>query len=262
MTTLRLPVSGFEIEVHRPTGADDVLLAESPTPSWDLCLRVLDRLAPLEPTELDRRQGGWEMIPITDADTAMLQVRRIALGNVIRTDTTCQAHGCGQRIDLSFEIDGLLDHRRPRKPPAVEPGDQPGWYRLGSVEFRAPRAADLAVLPAGAAGRMALADACIRAPGARGPSLRRVESALRQLAPSLSGDLAAKCPECRCEFQVYFSVHKYVLTELSAHARTVFSDVHVIAATYHWSEAEILKLPRSRRNLYASMVREGIGADS
>jgi hypothetical protein len=259
---MRLPVSGYEVDVRRPTGVEDLLLAEFPTPSWDLCMRVLSRLAPVRGSEPDDAYGGWDALPLTDADNAMLQLRRAVMGNVVRTDIKCAGRGCGQRIDLSFEIDGLLNNRMPRKPRTVESSDRPGWYRLGSLEFRAPSASDLAGLPTGAAGREALADSCIRPTGTRGMSLRRIEAALGQLAPSLSGDLAAVCPECGTAIHVYFSVHRFVLAELSAHARTIFSDVHVIASTYHWSESEILNLPEFRRNLYASMAREGVKTDS
>jgi hypothetical protein len=52
-------------------------------------------------------------------------------------------------------------------------------------------------------------------------------------------------------------VPSFVVAELAALARSLFEEVHLIALAYGWSESDILKLPRTRRRLYAARLRAG-----
>ena len=39
----------------------------------------------------------------------------------------------------------------------------------------------------------------------------------------------------------------------------LFLDIHILASVYHWSEREILAMPRERRRLYLSLVDRSRG---
>jgi len=58
----------------------------------------------------------------------------------------------------------------------------------------------------------------------------------------------------------WFDVQSYVQRELRYDAEFLFEDVHQLATRYHWSEEEILSLPRKRRVQYVEMaLRQGGG---
>ena len=79
---------------------------------------------------------------------------------------------------------------------------------------------------------------------------------METLAPSLSQKLQGECPECGAGAALYFDAQQFVLLELRDQAVFLYDDVHLLAREYHWSQAEILALPRSRRTRYAEMVRQ------
>lgn len=105
--------------------------------------------------------------------------------------------------------------------------------------------------------RRMLAERCL---GALDESLTlqdvtRIELALEALAPELATQAAGICPECggtnAVAIDPYFCLGR-VGSEL-------FVEIHQLAAHYHWSEAEILGLPRWRRKRYLDMIDRARG---
>jgi hypothetical protein len=86
--------------------------------------------------------------------------------------------------------------------------------------------------------------------------LRRVENAMEALAPPLSHTVQGQCPECGSVLDLYFDAQQFCLQELRGQALFIYDDVHLLAMEYHWSEADILALPRNRRAQYAERVRQ------
>jgi len=76
--------------------------------------------------------------------------------------------------------------------------------------------------------------------------IAKIETALEQAAPELAQQLQLACPECGKQHQVqldwYRGIHKPV--------DELLDQVHRLAANYHWSEREILALPKQRRTAY------------
>ncbi len=249
----RLPVSGIDVRLRRPTGVEDVFLREASFGGPALALALITRLASVA--------GGpdvdWELLPVTDVEALLLALRQMLFGDRITTDMPCPVEECGARMDVTFNIGDYLEHHRPRLPRGVSPDAEEGWFRLrdAAVSFRLPRAADQIAARRAARPAADLARRCVRPAGASGSERRRAENAMSALAPSLSQPLATRCPECGGGFDFYFDVPHFVLSELRAQAAYVYEDVHLIAATYHWPEAEILALPVSRRLQYAEMAR-------
>jgi hypothetical protein len=237
-----------------PTGLEDLLLCEAPALDAALAVALVDRLAELP----DGRPLAAAGLCVTDLDALLLGLRRAALGDLVRGDTTCPAEGCGRRIDVSFRAGDYLAHCQPQSAPDAQL-EAEGWYRLCGTEvrFRLPTAADVI-----AAGRSAdpegeLARLCVAAEGLTAETLARVQEALEQLAPSLSQDLAARCPECDAAVTVAFDARSFCLRELRDGAAFLFEDVALLAGRFHWSEVDILALPRVRRRRYAELARRG-----
>ncbi len=75
------------------------------------------------------------------------------------------------------------------------------------------------------------------------------------MAPEVSRPLLGACPECSAVVPAFFHVPTFVVAELRRATATVYDEVHLIASTYHWSEARILAMPRQRRQQYAERIQ-------
>lgn len=253
MTAIRLPVSGLTVDVRSPTGAEDIVLAEAAACDWPLTLRLIGLLAAAP----DGHPVDWGALAVTDGDALLLLLRGALGADWLRATVVCPAPDCGEPMEIAFNAADYLEHNEPEPPEGVVPLDEHGWFGLAgtNVSFRLPRCDDLVEL----AGREDAADElvrrCVRPARVSARRLRLVEEAMEALAPSLSRELEARCPECGHAFAVEFDVQQYCATELRRHALSVFVDVHTIAAAYHWPESKILALPRERRIRYADLAR-------
>lgn len=88
--------------------------------------------------------------------------------------------------------------------------------------------------------------------------LVRIEEALDQISPWVVTELEARCPECGTPRPV--ALDPYGVMRMSA--SLLLDDVHALASHYHWSEPEILALPRERRQLYLSRIDRARGLTS
>jgi hypothetical protein len=256
---LVLPVSGLAVALLQPTGAEDLLLTEHGVGSPELALVLIERLG-MADTPL-----AWANLPVADVDTMIVRLRRALLGDRVLADIPCAAAECGQRIDLSFSLDGYLAHHRPRPAPRgggwrVVAAKAAPWHVLvgpagEAARFRLPTLADQLAVSGAADPPLALLSACVRPAKLPVRVLARVEAAMALLAPPLAGELEGRCPECGTPISAWFGARRYCLQELADRARFVFDDVDVLADRYHWSERAILTLPHSRRTEYADRAR-------
>jgi hypothetical protein len=253
----QLPVSAREVDLRMPGGAEDLLLLEHGGGEVELAIQLIARLArPREGSAPD-----WAQLPVADIEALLLAIRRMVLGDVIRAGIRCPASGCGARVDVDFSIAAYLGHHRSRIPPWVEPEEEPGWFRLRGqpVRFRIPNGADQAAALCHPYPERELVRRLIQPPGIARGALTRIETAMAAIAPSLSGSLEGRCPECRAAIPVHFDVLHFVLGELKNQAMYFHEDVHLLARNYHWSEESILALPSRRRLRYAELAAEASG---
>ena len=82
-----------------------------------------------------------------------------------------------------------------------------------------------------------------------------IEAALESVAPEVATEVMAPCPACGANNRV--SIDPYFC--LSRVSQDLFSDVHRLASHYHWSEAEILAMPRWRRHRYLALIDRSRG---
>jgi hypothetical protein len=66
---------------------------------------------------------------------------------------------------------------------------------------------------------------------------------------------ALDCPACLKHWEETFDITSFFWSEVSAWALRQLREVHVIASTYGWSEAEILALGPARRRAYLEMIQ-------
>jgi hypothetical protein len=267
-------VSGIEVVLRQPAGADDILLAEAGRFEPQVAQALVAALArPADGGVLD-----WGGVTLTDLDATLLAIRRIVLGNRVESSARCATRddadqdgtdgtdgtastastGCGARIDLGFRITDYLAQHRPHVPRGVTRCEDPAWFRIAGaqVRFRPPTNADLAAIAAEPDGERELARRCIEPHEVPARLRRRIETAMEAIAPSMYGELEGVCPECGATVGIAFDPQRYVVDELRQRAAFVFEEVHLIAERYRWSEDAILTLPRVRRARYAELIHE------
>jgi len=83
----------------------------------------------------------------------------------------------------------------------------------------------------------------------------RIEAAMERVAPEVTTTAETACPECGALNVV--QIDPYVC--LSHGLGDIYSQVHVLAIHYHWSEADILRLPRGRRQVYLDLIDRARG---
>lgn len=255
MRTLRLPVSGIDIIVQTPTGAEDILLLENSSEDVICALELVTALT----TASNRTGIEWSALSVTDLNVLLLHLRQMVFGDLIRTDIVCPNEDCRRRIDVKFCISEYLTHHRPGKARGVEADvGNIGWFHLVNVpvSFRLPNVGDQIAALHAVSSERELIKRCIRPAMLPSRIVKRVETAMEALAPNLSHDLQGECVECDRPVTMYFDVQHFVLSELRDQARFIYEDIHLLASQYHWTQAEILALPRSRRAHYIALLQQ------
>jgi hypothetical protein len=253
---LTLPVAGFSVELHLPSGADDIALLEAGSPTVAVAVTLLASVV----HGSDGTAPDWAALAMTDIDALLLCLRRRVIGERVSAEVRCAAPECGERADIVFSIGEYLDHHRPRAPVGVTAVDEP-WFRVDGTEvrFRVPTVSDQLAIAGVERPEQTLVRRCIRPPEPGAAARRRAEAAMEAMAPSLASELAGTCPECGVAVAAFFDPLQYVLRELRQQAAAVYAEVLAIARLTHWPEADILALPAARRARYAELVEPVVG---
>ncbi|MCB1761055.1 MAG: hypothetical protein KDI68_14890 [Gammaproteobacteria bacterium] len=77
-----------------------------------------------------------------------------------------------------------------------------------------------------------------------------IESQVEAMAPEVATELLADCPVCQQQNRVTATPY----ASMQRPTGELFSEIHRLALHYHWGEAEILALPRSRRHTYLALI--------
>ena len=234
----------------------------------ELLARCLNQLGPLHPVtpELVRT------LPIGDREALLLHLRRLTMGDRLDCVLTCPKTGCGETMELALKVSELLQPPyadvREQYETTINDGDRA--YR---IRFRLPTGGDQEVA-AGLAGESldaavnTLLNRCIDqiaiVDGPSEPSLQTLPQSVLQGLPQVMSKLDPQaelrlnltCPACNAPFSVLFDAADYLFRELAGGGMSLYREVHTLALNYHWREAEILSLTRSKRRLYLNLLAE------
>ncbi|NPC45829.1 hypothetical protein D7X99_13100 [Corallococcus sp. AB032C] len=166
---------------------------------------------------------------------------------------------CGERFDFELPVSRLPVKQAGEGFPfaEVETGQ-------GRVRVRVPAGADQeAVVEEGRMDAHALLARCAEPLDAStwdvtrldAADVQRIDEALEAVSPAVVTRVRAPCAACGDVREV--EVDPYGC--LSMDPEVLLEEVHTLASTYHWSERDILALPRHRRRRYLRLVERGAG---
>ena len=270
-----------EVDLTPLTGREEELLAEpqasaSPalvTALLSHCVRRLGVLSPV-PASIIRR------LLIADRQYLLLKLREATVGEQVQATVQCPWAECGKKVDIDFSLADIPVQESQDKgplytlelsPEAAVRSESGELYR--EIIFRLPCGEDqeqlAPLLDQNDAGTLALLlGRCIRRIGPvsdpgpelihRLPPLARleIERQMETVSPQVNLTLDTNCPECGREFVLPFDLAEFVFTELQTSREALYREVHCLAYHYHWSEHEIMSLPRTKRRHYITLLAE------
>lgn len=257
------------VEVTPITGQGELHGAEDPNPFRAVlqllasCTRQLGALrgAQITPAVLG------QLLPV-DRDYLLLHINRLTFGDERYQTVECPRSDCHHRLDVRFALSSV-------DTPVV--ADRAGGtFALADgrqVRFRLPVAEDQVELHglAPAALEAAFLQRCVRSARSdrsddravgwselrEAPARVRADVVQHIVAASPELDLAVPltCLACERPFQFVFDPVQSLLAELQASRKQLMSQVHRLALSYHWSQAEILGLSRALRHEYLDLLQ-------
>lgn len=272
-----------EVELAPLTGFDEEMLAQSRPDEaaarlvTRLLARCVRRVGALQGADASRAVAD---LCAGDRDFLVIRLREMTTGPKLAVVLRCPGAECGRPMDLELMLDEIEVERRPlrRRFFGLELSDEAAYRDAGgevhrSVEFRLPTGADqeaLASLTRADIGlaRRRLFARCLRRVGdfeevdealvARLPerALEEIEARMAGLAPDLTLELEAACPECGSRFETRLNLAELLLGELRGGLRELEREVHFLAWHYHWSERDVLSMTRSKRRRYVALLNE------
>ena len=269
-----VPLGGKEEELLAGRGSGPTLVSE-------VLARCVLRIGEVEPVtpRLARR------LLVADRQYLLLKLRQLTFGDRVRGRASCPWPDCGEGVDVDFSladvpVRGLEEpaaeltmRLSPEASTAV--AESPRDARGLEVRFRLPNGGDeerLAGLVEDneAEALSALLERCVLAlDGNSSPEADRIsalspraraeiEAEMEARAPCLGLEMAARCPACERRFTLPFALRDFFFGELATGLDLLYREVHYLAYHYHWSEGEILEMPRDKRRAYIDVLSDEI----
>lgn len=240
------------------------LSAEQILQVWELGQQQhpIDRALTLLAVALpDRSQEELSRLSVGQRDALLLMLREQTLGGVMESFATCPS--CDEPLEFSLNVTDLRLVEPNLMPPPI--------YELAIADYRftvtLPNSRDLAAVVdcadlATAQAKLALR--CIREASREGMAiappalpnsiLQQLSEQMAECDPQAELLLDLTCPVCQHDWQVVFDIVAFFWAELSVQAKRLLHDVHTLARSYGWREADILAMSSMRRQFYLDLV--------
>ncbi len=245
------------------TGAVEMALTDLSRASASIPRRVTTLLA----AALEQLADGIPTIEavaeLCVADRQFLMTRLAAHLGLTQAWQTSRCESCSAPFDVVIDYRDLPVKEAGQGFPFAEVATQQGVCR-----FRVPNGADQEVLADIAGEEQALhclLTRCLVAtdndqqPDPKtfdSEDVAQIESALEAVSPELAVTAQTSCPACARQQDVPINLYGFLT---GAWADDLLHEVHLLAFSYHWSEQDILALPRQRRRHYLTLIDQSFG---
>lgn len=206
----------------------------------------IDRLLPMA---MQHRKGfltsgDLKHLPLVDYELIMAHFYSANFGRTVGQNIDCAK--CRKKYAFEFSLPtfaGLIRDEVEADPEQVFEG----------VPYRFPT---LALLADGPRDPGALALALWQGDGdLTGARRDAFEAHLARACPPLQETLEAPCPACGEVQRRRFRLRQHLGVRLLSRLRALLQQIHILAASYHWSPGEILALPHQSRVLLVDTIR-------
>jgi len=79
-----------------------------------------------------------------------------------------------------------------------------------------------------------------------------IDQTLEAMMPQASTVISTRCPYCESVQKINHDIYEW----MSEASQDIENDIHQLAINYHWSEKEILALPKTRRKHYIQLIEQ------
>jgi len=242
---LRLTPGANGIFLRNLCGADELALEDTGTGTL---VALLEALMQGDATE---NKVHAAQIVTADRDRILAMLYMSLYGPKVESTIECQS--CGQKFDLDFSLDDLLEHYRLQP---VEVTGQGTYEFEPGLSFRLPTGEDeMFITAANEVDREKILLSRCLVEGNPDVDNEKVQLKMAELAPVLNMEMKAVCPECNHSQTVHFDIQSFFLTKLRQEKPLLMREVHLVASYYHWSHREILELPRKLRKQYVALIQ-------
>jgi hypothetical protein len=242
--------------------------------------RCVRRIGDLQPVVDDMARS----LLVADRQYLLLKLREATFGDRVQATIRCPWPECGARIDIEFStrevpVRGSMDkgpcYEMQLSPEAALVGEDGEVHR--EVVFRLPNGSDQETLSPilsnnGDESRasMMLLGRCVQrigpydVPGEEligrlaATARTEIEGQMEAMAPHVELTMEGDCPECGREFAIPCDLEGFFLGELRTSSDLLYREAHYLAYHYHWSEREIMEMPREKRRRYIEILAEEI----
>lgn len=242
----------------RPLAASDILKVWEQGEEQPAIDRALTMLAVACP-ELNRAELA--ALSIGQRDARLTELRELTFGPQLDGFTACPQ--CQELLEFTLDLAALRPQSSAmRAPSAIEEfAFETEGYAL---RFRLPDSRDLAAVGICediAVARRLLAERCVLQVGTNGDAVAELSDEaiadlaerIRDCAPEAEVMLDFACPSCGHGWQALFDIAAFFWAEISAQARRLLREVHLMASAYGWREADILTMSARRRQAYMEL---------
>ncbi len=264
------------------TGREEILLAEhGRRESASLVTKILshciERIGSIRSVTEDLTRN----LLVADRHYLLLKLRELTFGPRVQATLSCPWPDCGKKVDINFSLSDLPVTPSQNKGPVyrLSLSDDLAIKEKGEIfkeiSFRLPNGADQEIVSPLLAKNEAqafalLLERCIlsigpnEAPASEmikklSPAARfEIEKAMERLAPKVALELDVHCPECGRDFSAPFDPQDFFFGELRSSRDLLYREVHYLAYHYHWSENEIMEMPKTRRQDYIAILSDEI----
>jgi hypothetical protein len=214
---------------------------------------------------VDPELGHAAALTRGDRQHLALQIRARIFGDRLSLVVPCPNPECRALADLDLTVSSLVDGRPGPVPEvlAVETKDGPARLREptgaddeliertgGDRRERSALLWSRLVLDLGGRGPVSPEAWAALVPDTRGA----LALALAEQGSALDLAILAPCPTCRALLEIELDPMDLLVRELRRGAERLITEIHTIAWYYHWTEDEVLSLPRARRWRYLELL--------
>lgn len=271
-----------EVEFVPLSGREEELLADRTIPGsaaivttvLSRCIRRIGTISPVS-EEVARN------LLIADRQYLLLKLREATFGSQIQANIHCPWPSCGKKVDIDFSTNDIPVRESEDKGPlytmrlSYEAAFNNNGDKHRVIIFRLPNGSDQEAISPIIAENEAraltvLLSRCIKSIGpienpeeelicGLSPLARmEIERQMEAFAPKVELTMAADCPECGREFSIPFDLQDFFFGELRTTLDLLYREVHYLAYHYHWSEQEIMEMPRDKRRKYIDVLADEI----